>query len=227
MYSNDALIKTFSLKMLLEMNNYMEMQRSNRKAQDQTKSKFAGSVYQAFTLKELYHVHGILLRIGLTKAHGGDYAQYFGENYKYIQSRDKQQYLRLGFEPWAKKYMTLRRFKQFLCVFCHQSKKPAVADKCYQLRMVCNTISAAAKKNFRPEQHNSFDEGGVGCRSCRCLTHQYNTKDKPKKFHVDFFILSDADDYPILHVDPYEGKGSSMSGVSEMAKKTLQHNMLS
>ena len=171
-------------------------------------------------MKELYHAHGILLRIGLTKARGGDYTQYFGENYKYIQSRDKQRYLRLGFEPWAKKYMTLRRFKQFLCAFRHQSKKPAVADKCYQLRMVCNTISAAAKKNFRPGRHNSFDEGGVGCRSRRCPIRQYN-KDKPQKFRVDFFILSDADDYPILHVYLRECLNIGAVGTVRMNRKGM------
>ena len=51
----------------------------------------------------------------------------------------------------------------------------------------------------------TFDEGGVGCCSRFCPVRHYN-KDKPQKFRVDFFILSDASIYCILHFDVYQCK---------------------
>jgi len=42
-------------------------------------------------------------------------------------------------------------------------------------------------------------------RSRLCPVRQYN-KDKPEKYWADFFILADARDYFIYHLDVYQGK---------------------
>ena len=45
-------------------------------------------------------------------------------------------------------------------------------------------------------------------RSRFCPVRQYN-KDKPAKYRVDFFILADAGDYFIYHLDVYQGKNKA------------------
>ena len=63
----------------------------------------------------------------------------------------------------------------------------------------------------------SFDEGGHACRSRYCPVRQYN-KDKPAKYRVDFFILSDAIEYFICHVDVYQGRNGASVGIHETVK---------
>jgi hypothetical protein len=43
---------------------------------------------------------------------------------------------------------------------------------------------------------------------------QYN-KDKPQKFHVDFFVLSGPCNYQILHIDVYQGRNGNNVGIHE------------
>ena len=62
-----------------------------------------------------------------------------------------------------------------------------------------------AKKIFYLGPNASFDEEGIAMRSRFCPVRQYN-KDKPAKYRVDFFILADARDYFICHLDVYQGK---------------------
>ena len=63
----------------------------------------------------------------------------------------------------------------------------------------------------------SFDEGGHACRSRYCAVRQYN-KDKPGKYRVNFFILSDAQAYFISHIDVYQGKNAGNINIHESVK---------
>ena len=105
----------------------------------------------------------------------------------------------------ASKFMSLKRFKQIRGAFHPEDKIPHDPDKCYQLRHAINTINVASKSIFNVGGHLTFDEGSVGCCSRFCPVRQYN-KDKPQMFRVDFFILSYATIYCILHLNVYQGK---------------------
>ena len=54
----------------------------------------------------------------------------------------------------------------------------------------------------------SSDEGGVAMRSRYFPVWQYN-KDKPEKFWVDFFIMANAKNYFIYHLDVYQGNNKA------------------
>ena len=66
----------------------------------------------------------------------------------------------------------------------------------------------------------SFDEGGVASRSRFNPICQYN-KDKPQKFHVDFFVLcnNSPGQYFILHCDVYQGKNAENIGIPDEITK--------
>ena len=114
--------------------------------------------------------------------------------------------------------MQLRIFKQYLSAL-RVEKKPTqgVNDKAYQLRDLCTRISKAARSTFKPGRYLSFDEGGIASRSRRNPIRQYN-KDKPAKYRVDFFILSDSKYFFVYHLDPYQGKNSQDINVHERCK---------
>ena len=107
--------------------------------------------------------------------------------------------------PWAQKIMSLRKFRQILAAFRVEKEAPeGVNDKAYQLRRVANLIGIGARRTFKLGRYMSFDEGGIASRSRMNPIRQYN-KDKPSKFRVDFFILSDARNYFIYNIEPYQG----------------------
>ena len=91
-------------------------------------------------------------------------------------------------------------------------------DKCHQLRYFIRRFNESAKKTFNLCPNASFDEGAVAMRSRYFPARQYN-KDKPNKFRVDFFILSDAKYYFIYHLDVYQGKISNNIDVHKDSRK--------
>jgi Transposase IS4 len=111
--------------------------------------------------------------------------------------------------------MSLSRFKQMRGAF-HPEEKAAGAggDKCYMLRHLINICNASSMSSFYVPKDLAFDEGGVGCRSRYCPCRQYN-KDKPQKFRVDFFVMSGARCYQILHIDIYQGKNGANIGIDK------------
>ena len=74
-----------------------------------------------------------------------------------------------------------------------------------------------ARKKIIPSGNIEFDEGGVACRSRMCPVRKYN-KDKPDKYRVDYFILSDSKDYEMFNLDVYQGKNSTNVSTNELAK---------
>jgi len=83
-------------------------------------------------------------------------------------------------------------------------------------RHCLNQLNAAAMSSFRMGVDMSFDEGGSACCSRVCPVRQYN-KDKPDKYRVDFFILSDAKYYFIYHMDVYQGKNDHNCYINKRA----------
>ena len=90
-------------------------------------------------------------------------------------------------------------------------------DKCYQLRRALNQFNTSAKAAFKIPRNMAFDEGGIGTRSRYCPVRQYNSN-KPNKFRVDFFVLSDSENYAILHLDVYQGRNTSMVNIPRLAR---------
>jgi len=75
-------------------------------------------------------------------------------------------------------------------------------------------------RTFTPGRNLSFDEGGVASRSRVNPVRQYN-KDKPNKFRIDFFVLTNNTKregqseipYFIMHLDVYQGKNAANIGI--------------
>ena len=173
------------------MNSY-----ANRKAEESETGHFAGTTWKKnkFTLKTIINALGIILKISLDGRKQGGYTQYFC-NSNSIQANFEKRYKISGHQPWAKKIMRLHDFKQVLAALRIENKPTdGVNDKAYQLRKISQLLSVGARCTFKPGRYLSFDEGGIASRSRKNPIRQYN-KDKPSKFRVDFFLLSDAQKY--------------------------------
>jgi hypothetical protein len=128
---------------------------------------------------------GIILRISMQEIDAGGYAAYFQPDDRVVRTGygpDAETKTLPDTQGWARRYMSLIRFKQIRGAF-HPMDKVAGrgGDKCYQLRSALNRLNAASKITFIPSGNLAFDEGGVSCRSRLCPVRQYN-KDKPGKF---------------------------------------------
>ena len=211
--------REFMLYILANMNEYGEERKTAPKT-NKSKPMFAGSPWRRFDLKELHTFLGILLRGGLTRSTAGGYESWFNPHRQTIQAKSGRgalMYPNMGCEAWAREYMKLRRFKQFLAAFrIEKDRTFNTSDKCYQLTRLCVQISEHSKKVFVPPKNLSFDEGGLGCRSRRCPVRQYN-KDKPEKYRVDFFILAFVTGF-ILHLEPYQGKNHANVSQTQTAQ---------
>lgn len=172
--------------------------------------------WKNITVREMHVFFGILLRISLSPFDFGGYASYFSEKdqcFRYSTEADPVTIQ--GTSSVIAKYMSLNRFRQIRGVFHPEDKKQGYGgDKCYQLRYAINKFNTAAMETFHNPRDCCFDEGGIGCRSRYCPCRQYN-KDKPKKYRVDFFILSCSRTYAILHLDVYQGKNGNAIGVNK------------
>ena len=176
---------------------------------DTRTNRFANSRFEHnFSVEEVVIFHGILMKMSNDGRSVGGYEQYFveGSTSVSIGGGAGNSYTAYEHFPWAKEMMSLNRFKQCMAAYRSQADRVNTGiDKAAQLRRPLEAINRAAKKTFRPGRQVSFDEGGVASRSRLNPIRQYN-KDKPKKFRVDFFILSDAKQYFIYHIDVYQGK---------------------
>ena len=168
---------------------------------------FLGHKWRNISVEEMVHFFGILLRISLEPRKMGGYESYFSENITVSLASGYSSTLR-GYNAWAKDIMSLVRFKQIRSAFRSEYHRYDVNDKCYQLRWFIRQFNYMAKKIFYLGPNASFDEGGIAMRSRFCPVRQYN-KDKPAKYRVDFFILADARDYFIYHLDVYQGKNKA------------------
>eukprot|EP00957_Ditylum_brightwellii_P077357 5878157-Ditylum_brightwellii.AAC.1 len=105
--------------------------------------------------------------------------------------------------------MTLSRFKQIRCAMHPETAQFSNnGNKCHQLRHFICTFNRKVRKIFHLSPNASFDEGSVPMCSRICPVRQYN-KDKPDKFIVDFFILTDAKNYFIYHLYCYQGENKA------------------
>ena len=159
---------------------------------------------------------GIMLKISIQDLRLGGYAAYWNTEC-YIYAGRNYTVEMLGIKPWARDIMTKYRFKQIRAAFRPENDITDVGDKCHQLRFTINKFNQSARRTFIPGYALSFDEGGHACRSRYCPVRQYN-KDKPNKYRVDFFILSDALKYFICHLDVYQGRNGANVGIHDSVK---------
>jgi len=186
----------------------------------QVNGKFGGYQWANITVEEMIRFHGILLKMSIDNRSLGGYESYFTEIHQVNAGRDYFIPLE-GFPAWANKVMTLSRFKQIRAAFHPEVGMSDIGDKCHQLRFAIDKMNLAARRTFLPGPDLSFDEGGVASRSRKNPVRQYN-KDKPNKFRVDFFVLSNnnPEKYFIMHLDVYQGKNAANIGIPEQL-----HNM--
>ena len=180
--------------------------------------KFVSYSWVNITVEEMIRFHGLILKMSVDGRNLGGYQAYFIE--KHQVNAGTNYYIELdGFPAWAAKVMTLQRFKQIRAAFHPEVGVSDIGDKCHQLRYAIDKLNLTSSRTFIPGKDLSFDEGGVASRSRRNPVRQYN-KDKPNKFRVDFFILSNNSDkwYFIIHIDVYQGKNAANIGVPEELK---------
>ena len=119
-------------------------------------NRFVGSDWYPFQLFEVCRGLGIILRGGIDKCAGGGYEAWFAESHSSIKERHgckAKTYPKQGHVTWARQFMTLRRFKQFLAAFRVEfdaTGEMRKQDKACQLRRMCQKISSTAKKVFTP-----------------------------------------------------------------------------
>ena len=152
-----------------------------------------------------------MLKISVQDLKLGGYNAYWDDEY-FINVSANFKVKVTGHVAWAKKIMTKKRFKQIRSAFRPELGRTEVGDKCHQLRFIINKFNEAIKKSLVPGFVLSFDEGGHATRSRFCPCRQYN-KDKPNKYRVDFFVLSDAHQYFICHIDVYQGRNGANIGI--------------
>jgi hypothetical protein len=204
-----GLLVSFVVRVQAESNNYYHKKIKQGLGKN---GLFHGIKWENISKAEMYRFFGIILRISMNEKDGSGYKAYFAKHNRVMHtgvgSRHEQREIP-GSERWAWRYMSLRRFQQIRAAF-HPEKANAGlgGDKCYQLPSALNHLNAASKNTFMPGGNLAFDEGGVACRSRLCPVRQYNKKDKPQKYRVDFFILADSSCYTILHMDVYQGRNA-------------------
>ena len=76
-----------------------------------------------------------------------------------------------------------------------------------------------SKRSFVPGPSLIFNESSVASRSKYNPVRQYN-KDKPDKFHVNFFIMANANprQYFIVHIDIYQGRNTANIDIDHQIK---------
>ena len=189
----------FFKRLATQSNKYVRADMNSRNS-----NKFLGHEWKNISTAEMIRFFGILLRISLEPRKMGGYTTYFSDESVIAMGSTYRCKLR-GYEPWAKRIMTLVRFKQIRSAFHPETGTSLCGDKCHQLRYIIRMFNDVAKKTFHLGPDVAFDEGGVAMRSRYCPVRQYN-KDKPDKYRVDFFILADARYYNVGHLDVYQGK---------------------
>ena len=168
------------------------------------------------SLTEMYHFLGICLKMSIDNQATGGYALYFEEKLC-IAAAFNVNIEVSGRVGWAARYMTINRYKYIRSAFHPEISTSVVKDKCHQLRAAIKQLNRAAKTSFKPGPRMSFDEGGVAMRSRFCPVRMYN-KDKPNKYRVDFFVLADALEYFVYHIDVYQGKNDAEVEIHPDAK---------
>ena len=197
-FKTTPLNSDFFKRLATQSNKYARADMNSRNS-----NKYLGHEWKNITTAEMIRFFGILLRISLEPRKMGGYITYFSEEPVIAMGSTYRCKLR-GYEPWAKRIMSLVRFKQIRSAFHPETGTSLCGDKCHQLRYIIRMFNDVAKKTFIMGPDVAFDEGGVAMRSRYCPVRQYN-KDKPDKYRVDFFIMADARDYNVGHLDVYQG----------------------
>ena len=65
------------------------------------------------------------------------------------------------FPAWARRIMSLQRFKLIRAAFHPEVGASNIGDKCHQLRYALHTLDATSRATFVPGSSLSFDKGGV------------------------------------------------------------------
>ena len=207
---NHDLVKKFTMS----SNNYFKMKIlphiMNR--------RLHGHRWEDITTEEMFHFMGILLKIGLIPIDYGGYPTYWSVKNHQLHMDNGVSIELEGTQGWAYHVMPLWRFKQIRSAFHPADASEGLGgDKCYMLRQTLNNLNVSAANTFIVGPTMTFDEGRQGNRSRFNPVRVYNAS-KPNKFAVEFFILCDANDYFIVHIDVYQGKQTTDLYIDDRAR---------
>jgi len=199
-------------------NQYFEMHIRGKRTD--SNGRYCNRKWVPISVEEMHHFLGILLRISLSPKDSVGYVAHFANDDMVISPGETSPRLVVtNTKGDCQEFMDLLRFQQIRGVFHPEIREEAAGggDKCYQLRRALNQFNTSAKAAFKIPRNMAFDEGGIGTRSRYCPVRQYNSN-KPNKFRVDFFVLSDSENYAILHLDVYQGRNTSMVNIPRLAR---------
>lgn len=138
-------------------------------------------VARNISTEEMYHYHGILLKMILDHHTIGGYRLYLLPPSKLIVSANYTIDL-VDYPAWAAKHMMLGRFKQIRGAFHLEVGVSPIDDKCHQLWYAINVLKSAARIAFVPGHNICFDEGGIPSWSWfnpDCILPQHVSKQSP------------------------------------------------
>ena len=173
----------YAKRNISEMNEYVKKNKTKA-------GRFAGSQFTHFGTDEYCVFLGILLTISLDGRKAGSYQQYWIQTSTTVcVGSEPEMTINLDYHSmWAKEFMELNRFKQFLSAFRAIVETPKdVKDKAAHIRPPVVAINKGAKRTFILGRNVLIDEAGVASRSRYNPIQQYK-KDRPNKFQVDFFF---------------------------------------
>lgn len=182
--------------------------------------RFAGDIFVQFEVGEYMVFLGILLTISLDGRKAGSYQQYWIETSAHVSvgGGEGRTVPVENHSTWAKEFMKLRRFQQFLKAWRTIVATPeSIVDKASHIRRPVQAVNEGAQKTFILGKYVSIDEAGVGSRSRYNPIRQYN-KDKPNKFRVDFFSTNCPKMYFTYFLEPYQGKNANNVMTMDQAK---------
>ena len=119
--------------------------------------------------------------------------------------------------PGFQKVFTRDRFLAIWSMLhCVDEKNPTVdkSDKIYKTRPVFNYILERFQKHYVPDQHLSLDEGMIPTKNS--LSIKQYIKDKPIRWGLKTFLLTDSEHGYIVNAEVYTGRRDDSNDINDL-----------
>ena len=170
---------------------------TNRYARDHPSTKPNARVYDDVDIDEMKAFIGVLILMGILRLPRLEMYWSTSELHKYVST------------PGISSILTKTRFEQifrFLHVAnnAEQATPTTTPDKLFKIRALANLLLASFQSNYVPQQTVTVDEAMIPFKG-RLSFKQY-MKDKPTKWGIKVFVLSDASNGYVYRFQIYAGK---------------------
>ena len=170
---------------------------TNRYAHDHPSTKPNARVYDDVDIDEMKAFIGVLILMGILRLPRLEMYWSTSELHKYVST------------PGISSILTKTRFEQifrFLHVAnnAEQATPTTTPDKLFKIRALANLLLASFQSNYVPQQTVTVDEAMIPFKG-RLSFKQY-MKDKPTKWGIKVFVLSDASNGYVYRFQIYAGK---------------------